>query len=156
MSCIGISRPLLSFAATVTVLHFLGMARIVAGQEADSTSHTPPSISKRPSRLPDDIEQVLWWLPEETEAVVVSKGSVPIRELQSFPPPENPPGAPTLTFPPGYAYPTFQYAYQDLVAHRCIEPLVNYIGIVQYSGIPDLHDKMVNSFYQVPKRQASL
>jgi hypothetical protein len=34
--------------------------------------------------LADDIEQILWWLPEETEAVVISRGNVPIKELHKM------------------------------------------------------------------------
>lgn len=134
---IKVSRALLSFGLFVAALCVLGVTQIALGQNAGSTSRPTPAVSVQPGKLPDDIEQVLWWLPEETEAIVVSKGNVPIKELQSFSPFKD---GPTQKV---YMYPTDEYEYQDLVAMNCIEPLVSETGLCR----GDLHGKMLKSLY---------
>ncbi len=67
----------------------------------------------------------MWWLPEETESVVVSRGNPPVAEYKpaETKPPPGYSGA-YLPWPGGYVRPT-DNQYQDLVAEQCIEPLVN-------------------------------
>ncbi len=142
MLLMKVSRALLSLGLVAVALCVLGKAQFSLGQEANSTSPPPHSASPRPTKLPDDVAQVLWWLPEETEAVVVSKGNVPIKELQSFSPLKAG-SAPTWTPPPAYQYSTYEYEYQDLVAMNCVEPLVSETGLCH----GDLHGKMLKSLY---------
>jgi hypothetical protein len=141
-----LSTALLPLRLFVAALCVLGMAQFAVGQEAHSTSPPTAAVSVQPGKLPDDVEQVLWWLPEETETVVVSKGNVPIMELHTATPPTSKPSEPTLVVAPGYEwynYPTYEYEYQDLVAMNCIEPLVSPTGLY-----PDnLQGKMLKSFY---------
>jgi hypothetical protein len=108
------------------------------GMPAAAGDETPSII------LPDDIEQVLWWLPAETEAVVVSRGQPPIPEFQQ-PTPQPPSAARKATIEPvaGYGYPKTEYPYEDLVANHCIEPLVYFQGL--YPG--DERYRLINAHY---------
>jgi hypothetical protein len=126
----------LTFRPWIVSLCIVGMAQFAVGQSANSVAQSPP-MAIHSGTLAADIEQVLWWLPEEAEAVVVSRGSVPTTVLQDFSPIVG--GATRRT----YMYPVRRYEFQDLVAMNCIEPLVYNTGICQ----GELRDEMVNSLY---------
>jgi hypothetical protein len=117
----------------------LGAGQLAPGQEAGRPLPPTRSAPIQTGNLTDDIEQVLWWLPQDTEAVVVSKGNVPIKALQSAPPPTVTFGATSTPTPP----PECSYKYQDLVAMNCIEPLVHQTGLCH----DDLYNKVLKSFY---------
>lgn len=78
------------------------------------------------AELPQDIEQVLWWLPEETEAVVVSRGNVPVRDTSS---------TPSVTVGPGLRAPQMdefpKYTCEDLVAMTCSGTLAHFYPDIQ-------------------------
>ncbi len=123
----------------------LGVAQVALPQDAASSSRPTPSVPPKRNNLPKDIEEVLWWLPEQTEAIVVSRGNVPVMELRSTKPPTPEPSGPSWipTREFEYGYPTHEYEYQDLVAKSCIEPLAFPYGL--FPG--DLQPMMVRSFY---------
>jgi len=131
----------------LSVLCVLAWCQVVLGQEVPPTSRTRQPAPRDPVELPNDIEQVLWWLPEETESVVVSRGDVPLKKLKSFLPSADAAdaagAAPSWAPPPTYVYPAYDYPYQDLVAMHCIEPLVYHTGLCD----DDLRNSMVNSYY---------
>jgi hypothetical protein len=143
-----IPRTSLSVRLSMAVLSVGGMTQCAVGQHADAT---PPPIAAagQPGRLPEDIEQVLWWLPEKTEAVLVSRGSVPIPEKPAPLPAETVPqekvrGGPSVTLPPGPEYLRSGREYQDLVAIKCTEVL-GYYNPKLYPE--DLQLKMMETFY---------
>ncbi|WP_460185655.1 hypothetical protein [Thermopirellula anaerolimosa] len=86
---------------------------------------------------------MLWWLPEETETILVSRGAVPIPELCHASPAAEARGVPFLPSAQGFAYSKCEYPYEDLVAMHCIEPLVYNQGIYP----PDIRHKLISTFY---------
>ena len=103
-------------------------ASCLKAQNAIQNSRPGPSVSRLPGKLADDIEQVFWWLPEETEGVVVSRGNPPTKELWFE------------SRTKGNDAPEFEY--QDLVALNCIEPVM--LGAVWPN---EEYGKMLHSFY---------
>lgn len=109
MPCRTGSRMLLQLS--ILALFLLSMAGHSPGSEGNLRGPV--------THLPRDIEQVLWWLPEETEAVVVSRGNVPTGNTSSTTAPWGPGSrAPQMDdFP--------KHTCEDLVAMTCIDPLVH-------------------------------
>lgn len=97
----------------------------------------------RAGELPQDIDRALWWLPDSTETILVSRGNVPRAELRRGSPGEGMGGAPFLPSPQGYCYPKQDYPPEDLVAMHCIEPLAYYRRIYP----PDVRHRLINAFY---------
>ena len=109
---------LASSGILASAVFFLAAAPIARGQGNASFSSTIQSVSMRHGTIPSDIDEALWWLPEDTETVVVSKGNVPIKRLEPSQPPAGKSGSPSFTLPPQYVYAKYDYQYQDLVAMR--------------------------------------
>lgn len=103
----------------------------------------PPKKPAPPVRsvAPADVDRLLWWLPAETESVVVSAGYMPLQEVVRVQRPqgvpnllpqiegpvvgaklENPQGAKLGDFD-SYVYPDTKYDYQDLIPLKCQTPL---------------------------------
>jgi hypothetical protein len=102
-------------------------------------SRPGPSVS-----LPRDVEQVLWWLPEDTEAILVSRGNVPIaRSRRAESAATSTRKTPVLGSAGGYVYPTHKYNYEDVMAMHCIEPLVYFQAL--YPG--DVRFTLMNTLY---------
>lgn len=103
--------------------------------------HSP--LPMRAGELPADIEEALWWLPKDTETILMSRGNVPLTELRQGKPAEDMDGGPYLPSPPGHLYPKQAYPPEDLVAMYCIEPLVYYRRVYP----PDVRQRMINHIY---------
>ena len=142
-----ILRGSLLIQLPVAVLWTLGVVQRVVGQDEGTISSPVGARVVKHCELPKNIEQVLWWVPEETEAVLVSTGNVCVRERRVWPPPGAPPTLPSGTpSPPTVVLPELlpDFEYQDIVAHSCIAPLAG--------GNPkliptDTEGKMIWSFY---------
>lgn len=132
-----------SLRLLVAVLCVLSITNFAPAQECEPPSYSDPAAPLTSVQVPDDIEQALWWLADDTEAVVVSRGNVPIPGFRRVPPPANAPSVPSLAPVSGYMFPTRKYDYQDLVAMNCIEPLVYFQAL--YPG--DVRYQLINSFY---------
>ncbi|GAB6184553.1 hypothetical protein [Thermopirellula anaerolimosa] len=133
----------LPFRLGLGLLCAVGISACASGQ-VDAPGHTADSpLGLRAIHLPDDLEQALWWLPENTETILVSRGQVPAREWRDASPPEKRGGAPFLPSPQGWRYSKMEHRYEDLVAMRCIEPLVYYQRIYP----PDTRDNLITTFY---------
>jgi len=74
------SRASLLLRLPAAVLCVLSMAHYAAGQQDPATPPRTAVGTAGTGKLPADIEQVLWWLPEQTESFLVSRGSLPIFE----------------------------------------------------------------------------
>lgn len=103
----------------------------------------PPKKPAPPVRAiaPADVDRLLWWLPAETESVVVSAGYMPLQEPvrvqrpqgvpNVLPQGEGPVEGATFEIPKGakledfdsYVYPATKYDYQDLIPLQCQTPL---------------------------------
>jgi hypothetical protein len=101
-----------SLVSSLTALFLSVSAAVGAGQVVGPTVKGSAS-SPKSSELPKDIDQVLWWLPEDTESVVISRGNVPLRRLKAFQASTEKEARPAWVSPPEYLYPTHDYDYQD-------------------------------------------
>ena len=112
---------------------YSGAAQFRVGSDGRPDSHTRLPAAPNPGNLPDDVNEVLCWLPQETEAVLVSRGKVPPGTLSAdvFPALSGDNGSPEYVPP----------VYQDLVAAECIEPLVIFSLLYPHP------DRLIRSFY---------
>jgi len=74
-------RSVLLLHLSVVAASVVGVNQQAWGQQA-GVAGEPSTVRAGERELPDEMTEVLWWLPEETEAVVVSRGNVPIRRLE--------------------------------------------------------------------------
>lgn len=132
------------------VLCVAGIVDCALGQMAEAVLAQDSPFHIRTGDLPDDIEEALWWLPDNTETILVSRGNVPLAEFRQAQPPEDKDGEPFLAWPQGYRYPKQEYPPEDLVAMYCIEPLVYYRRLYP----SDVRHKLINTFY--PPKSATL
>jgi len=85
------------------------------GDYEDASGSSPEAVARAPV-LPVDIERIVWWLPEDTESLLVSRGKVPCRQ----PPPGGMSAEPIVPF---IVDATHSAPVADLVAGECIAPL---------------------------------
>jgi hypothetical protein len=112
----------------------LGNSHAAIGQEGRS---------EQLAKLDEDLEQVLWWLPDETESIVVSRGNVPTRKLLAMPQTLQARAIPKGDPPPEHKYQPEKQDYQELVAESCIGLLAYYWPL-----FPDgEQDKLINAHF---------
>jgi len=56
------------------------LGQAAAGDYEDASGGSPEAVARAPV-LPVDIERIVWWLPEDTESLLVSRGKVPNHPL---------------------------------------------------------------------------
>jgi len=88
------------------------LGQAAAGDYEDASGGSPEAVARAPV-LPVDIERIVWWLPEDTESLLVSRGKVPIR--RAGPPAAS--GGPTIPF---IIDAVESAPFQDLVARDCM------------------------------------
>jgi hypothetical protein len=86
-----VAMTLLLFVATCPATAQSPGSRAV-GQPLTQTPARVAAVASR--RLPADIEQVIGWLPEDTESVMLVRGSLPKDAIRDTPPPPPAPSPP--------------------------------------------------------------
>lgn len=120
----------------------LGMASRAAGQLAAPPPAERAAHAPQPGKLPEDVERVLGWLPEETEAILVSRGNVPIVKTPVHGEQETEPASPpqSAELPGEYQFlPDDQCGYQDTLTLS----LLDFLAIFG----DDQQDEMTWSFF---------
>ncbi|MGD9126211.1 MAG: hypothetical protein PVH19_02430 [Planctomycetia bacterium] len=138
---------------SLVALCLLGIAKPMMGQDIQTKKSPSTAPAELGQKLSGDIEEVLWWLPEETEGVLVSKGKVPV-DAKSIPDPNDTSLKPQIistagrdksTPPPEPNLPKLEY--QELVAGSCTSPLEGYYPIFP---IP-FYNQILKTFYTPDK-----
>ncbi len=129
--------------AIISVLIGVGGSFSAPGADAPVTGVVAPRLDlasdAESGQLRREVEQLLWWLPDDTESLIISHGRIHIEDFDPFagvPPSTGPRGIERLDATPARDF-------EDLMAAQCIEPLADISPRYPF----DVRPRMMKEFF---------